>query len=151
MSKIKNKNKGISLREQFMCNTICSYLLLDLWIKFLANNVYRCSLISRMDRNKNEENWPISSGGDRCTVKKELSYRQTYGKYNTLLNVFSFYPRILKFGLYKWQFRNRFMFLFHALRNLFIFLLHVLSIGCKHFLYSIMHYLLDLRKLISNI
>ena len=34
--------------------------------------------MSRVDRNKNEENRPSSSGGDGCTVKKVLSYRQTY-------------------------------------------------------------------------
>ena len=35
--------------------------------------------MSRVDRNKNEENRPSSSGGDRRTVKNVLSYRHTYG------------------------------------------------------------------------
>ena len=63
-----------------MCIKLCSYILLGLWIKFLANNFYLCSLMGCVGRNKNEENWPNSSGGDRFTMKKVLSYQQTYGK-----------------------------------------------------------------------
>ena len=75
----KKHKKGKSLTGQLMCFTLRVYLLLGLWIEFLANNIGQCSLMRRVVRNKNKENWPSSSEGDRCTVKKVLSYRQMYG------------------------------------------------------------------------
>ena len=38
----------------------------------IANNIGQCSSMSRMVRNKNEENRPGGSGGDRCTVKRYI-------------------------------------------------------------------------------